>query len=436
MAAWREVSIAELAANGPQGVAGGPFGSSLGRKHYVPSGVPVIRGAQLAGDGRFSLDDLVFVSDEKADRHKGNLAYPGDVIVTQRGTLGQVGVIPSDQPYQRFLLSQSQMKISVDPSLADSEFVHFALSAPEANQRLIDHAMTAGVPHINLATLREFRLRLPDVVTQRRIAAVLSAFDELIEINQRRIGLFEDLAMSLYREWFVRFRFPGHEDVELIDSELGPIPERWAAMPLASLAHSLVDGDWIETKDQGGSAYRLLQVSNIGQGAFRETGKFRYITDETFARLRCTAIAEGDILISRMPEPIGRAWLVDQLPMPAITAVDVAILRPRSSAIGLYLDLLLNSPRFLAEADAAATGTTRKRISRSVLAQLNVTVPPAEHLRAYERLVAPLMKQRTALRTLVPVLAALRDLLLPRLVTGRLDISNVDLGILTPTEVG
>lgn len=209
MGAWRKVRIAELARGGSSGVAGGPFGSSLGRKHYVPAGVPVIRGAQLAGSGRFSLDGLVFVSGEKADRHTGNLAHSGDLIVTQRGTLGQIGLIPSGQPYERFLLSQSQMKVSVDPTVADSEFLYFALSAPAAKQRLIDHAMTAGVPHVNLATLRDFQVFVPDVRTQRRIAAVLSAFDELIEINERRIELLEDLARSLYREWFVHFRFPG-----------------------------------------------------------------------------------------------------------------------------------------------------------------------------------------------------------------------------------
>ena len=298
----------------------------------------------------------------------------------------------------------------------------------------VDGSTASAVPGVNRNHLHTLTVRRPCAAVQRRIAAVLSAFDELIEINEWRIARLEDLAQSLYREWFVHFRFPGREEVGFVDCELGAIPEGWELRPLADLAHSLTDGDWIETKDQGGSDYRLLQVSNVGLGAFRETGKFRYISDETFVKLRCTAIEEGDLLISRMPDPIGRAWLVDQLVEPAITAVDVAILHPSSSAVGAYLNLWLNSPAALVRAEAASTGTTRKRISRSVLAQLKVPVPPLENLLAFKASTAPLRAHISALRSAAAHLAATRDLLLPRLVTGRLDISDVDLGDLLPAD--
>ena len=199
-AQWRVVRISELAEGGPSGVGGGPFGSALGRKDYVESGVPVIRGAQLGGTSRFSLDGLVFVSAEKADKHRRNLAFPGDLVVTQRGTLGQVGVVPRDGPFERYLLSQSQMRVTVDASVADTNFVYFALRAAETVDRLRNHALVAGVPHINLSILRNFTLRLPHLATQRKIGELLAAFDELIEINERRIELLEGLGRSLYRE--------------------------------------------------------------------------------------------------------------------------------------------------------------------------------------------------------------------------------------------
>ncbi len=298
--------------------------------------------------------------------------------------------------------------------------------------RLSDLDAGSSNPTLNRNHVHMLEVATPGVVLQRRIAAVLFAFDQLIEINERRIALLEDLARSLYREWFVHFRFPGHAGMELVGAELGLIPEGWELQPLADLARSLTDGDWIETKDQGGSDYRLLQVSNVGLGAFRETGKFRYISEETFIKLRCTAIEEGDLLISRMPDPIGRAWLADQLVEPAVTAVDVAILRPLSSAVGAYLNLWLNSPPSLAMAEAAATGTTRKRISRSVLAQLKVPLPPLESLLAFETAAAPLRRHSNALRSATAHLGDIRDLLLPRLVTGRLDISDIDLDGLLP----
>ena len=123
MSEWQKVTLEGIASPSRHAMVGGPFGSALGRKDYGEEGVPVVRGAQLSGPGLFSHDDLVYVSEEKADRHSGNLAFPGDVLVTQRGTVGQVGLIPMDAPFKRYLLSQSQMKLTVDPARAEARFV-------------------------------------------------------------------------------------------------------------------------------------------------------------------------------------------------------------------------------------------------------------------------------------------------------------------------
>jgi type I restriction enzyme S subunit len=313
-----------------------------------------------------------------------------------------------------------------------------------ANNRFLLHAINsaalgglitgAAQPKLTKANLERLELPCPSPRTQDRIAAFLAAFDELIEMNERRIELLEELARSLYREWFVRFRFPGRELVDLVDSAIGPVPADWSISSLGEAAASLVDGDWVETKDQGGDAYRLLQVSNIGLATFRETGNRRYVSSETFDRLRCTSIGVGDILISRMPDPIGRAWLVDYLPEPAITAVDVAILRPISPASGIYLSLWLNSPSTIGHAEAVATGTTRKRVSRSVLSSFRLCIPPARVLARFDQIVRPILDERSILAHHNDRLAATRDLLLPRLVTGRHDISDIDLGDLLPVE--
>jgi type I restriction enzyme, S subunit len=303
---WRTSTISELARGGDRGVSGGPFGSSLGRKDYVAHGVPVIRGAQLSGAERFSLNGLVFVSDDKASRHTGNLAYPGDVIVTQRGTLGQVGLIPKAAPYDRFLLSQSQMKISAEPAVADPEFMNFALTSPPARRRLIDHAMIAGVPHINLSTLREFEIDVPSLETQRRVAAVLSAFDELIEINERRIELLEDLARSLYREWFVRFRFPGHADVEFVHSALGPLPEGWLVRTVAQLAdagrNGVTSGPFgskLGRKDYVARGVPVIRGANLDiAGGFRDNG-FVYVSEIKAAELASSLAGPGDIVVTQ-----------------------------------------------------------------------------------------------------------------------------------------
>jgi len=145
-------------------------------------------------------------------------------------------------------------------------------------------------------------------------------------------------------EWFVRLRFPGREHTRIING----VPEGWKQERLASACESAEDGDWIESKDQDGDDFRLLQISNIGMNEFVETGNFRGVSEETFRRLNCRSVDPGDILISRMPKPIGRAWLVTEMPWRMVTAVDVTILKPNDSRLDRYFLLYhLNSESHL-----------------------------------------------------------------------------------------
>ena len=290
---------------------------------------------------------------------------------------------------------------------------------------LLKRAGGGTFPNLKRDDIASFSI--PWLESRRQIAAVIAAYDEMIENNLRWIEILEEMAQAIYREWFVNFHHPGYEADELVDSSLGPIPDGWVLTPLQHCARKLVDGDWIETKDQGGTDFRLLQVSNIGIGRFRETGNYRYIAKSTFERLRCTEIKVGDILISRMPDPVGRAWLVDFLAEPAVTAVDVAILSPRSHAIGVFLDQYLNSPATRSQVAAMATGTTRLRVTRRVLAQMELAIPPDSLLEPFARVLQPNLDLRSNLARQNANLRVTRDLLLPKLISGEIDVSDLDI---------
>lgn len=236
-APYPQATLASIKAPGRYSLVGGPFGSKLVSSNYVGDGVPVIRGTNLPSEARFSFDDLVHVTSEKVERDlTGNLAFPGDVVVTQRGTLGQVGLIPQTSPWDRFVISQSQMKLTVDDTKADRTFVYYALRSPLGQHEILSRALTAGVPHINLRLLGQVQIPLPPLPTQRRIAAFLSAYDDLIANNRRRISILEEMAARIYREWFVDLRYPGREGVSFADSPLGSIPVGWSVLPLGDLA--------------------------------------------------------------------------------------------------------------------------------------------------------------------------------------------------------
>jgi type I restriction enzyme, S subunit len=178
---WSVKAVGEIASRERYAVTGGPFGSKLGTKDYRDRGVPVIRGTNLAVGGGFRDSDFVFVSDAKADTMMSCLAHRGDILVTQRGTLGQVGLIPPSARFDRYLLSQSQMKITVDPEIGSPQYLYAALRSPEVTARLLGHAMTAGVPHINLSLLRNFQVVWPERALQEKFDRAVHPLGELVE---------------------------------------------------------------------------------------------------------------------------------------------------------------------------------------------------------------------------------------------------------------
>jgi type I restriction enzyme, S subunit len=153
---------------------------------------------------------------------------------------------------------------------------------------------------------------------------------------------------------------------------------KWPAKPLGEVCCVFSDGDWIESKDQAVGGVRLIQTGNVGEGRFLDRpGRARYVSEDTFQRLSCTSVLPGDCLVSRLPEPIGRACEVPPCDTPMLTAVDCTIARfDPAVMLPRFFTYYSQSHMYLAQVDAQTTGTTRKRISRSKLGQIGVPLPP------------------------------------------------------------
>jgi len=152
----------------------------------------------------------------------------------------------------------------------------------------------------------------------------------------------------------------------------------WQTKTLGELAEVFADGDWVESKDQSTEGVRLIQTGNVGEGFFKDRGdKARYISEATFKRLRCTEIFEGDCLISRLPDPVGRCCLLPDTGERMITAVDCTIVRFDSKQIiPVFFNYYSQSTDYLDAVDAETSGTTRNRVSRANLGKIAVPVPP------------------------------------------------------------
>ena len=174
------------------------------------------------------------------------------------------------------------------------------------------------------------------------------------------------------------------------------IPAAWKTQPLAKIAAVFTDGNWIESKDQADSGVRLVQTGNVGIGQFKDRSeKARFIDEPTFARLKCFEVLPGDILISRLPDPVGRACIIPDTGQKMITAVDCSIVRVRDAAIDpKFLVYYSQTQEYLRAVDVLCSGTTRRRISRKNLGNVPVLLPPLDE---QKRIVAALDQAFAAL---------------------------------------
>lgn len=384
------VSLAELAAPKPYALVGGPFGSKLTSADYVPEGIPVIRGGNL-NSGRFlNEEDFVFVTEQKMREDLfGNLAHPGDIVFTQRGTLGQVAIIPETARFGAYVISQSQMKLSIDHSKADTRFIYYWFSSRQTVEKIISQNSSSGVPHINLTVLRNFKLPLPELHVQQRIADILSAYDDLIENNLRRIALLEEAARMLYREWFVHFRFPGHEHGKMVNG----IPEGWERMTL-------------------GQIVTLKRGYDLPEGR-RAAGKVPVVSSAGITGLHAEHKVIGPGVVTGRYGTLGEVFYLSENFWPLNTTLYVKDFNNISPIMAYHF--LKHHLKGVVSQKAAVPG-----LDRNVLHADVVNWPPRKLQDAYVEVVADHQEQLRVLQATNQTLAQARDLLLPSLMSGEI----------------
>ncbi|MEK7259140.1 MAG: restriction endonuclease subunit S, partial [Pseudomonadota bacterium] len=207
MSDWIEYRIRELALDSPNAMATGPFGSSISSKFFEAEGVPVIRGGNLSADvtNRMSDNGLVFVSKSKAEEFKRSIVKEGDLVFTCWGTINQVGIITDDLRYKEYVISNKQMKLTVDQEKADPLFLYYLFSSPIKQAEIISSGIGAAVPGFNLGQLKEHVVTLPGVDEQVKISSVLDAFDTKIRLNLQTNQTLEQIAQAIFKSWFVDF---------------------------------------------------------------------------------------------------------------------------------------------------------------------------------------------------------------------------------------
>ncbi|MCY4339397.1 MAG: restriction endonuclease subunit S [Gammaproteobacteria bacterium] len=297
------------------------------------------------------------------------------------------------------------------PGIADDDFI----CAWFAQANISGYITGAAQPKLSQENLKRISLNLPPYLKQKKITAILSAYDNLIENNLRRIKILEEMAQNLYREWFVKFRFPGHENVCMVDSPLGKIPEEWEVRKLSEVCNLVM-----------GQSPKSEFYNDVGEGLPFHQGVTDFGERFPTVRLYCTMqnrLAEaGDILFS-VRAPVGR---INIAPTQMIIGRGLSAIRHSAGFQWFVFHLLREKFK---EEDSMGGGTIFKAVTKSDMRSIELLSADDETHRRFEDMVLPIENQIKNMTKKNETLRQTRDLLLPKLISGELDVSELDIDI-------
>lgn len=343
-------------------------------------------------------------------------AEPGDLLFCVRGsTTGRMNWAD-----RRYAIGRG---IAAIRGASREEMVFIRAAIELALPGVLAGASGATMPNLNVDAMR--RIPVP-LHSERALAgSILAAIDDLIDNNRRRVALLEEMARAIYREWFVHFLYPGHESVPLVDSSLGPIPAGWRAgcvKDLVTAVKGTVDPRAVDASIPAVGLEHIprRQITLDAWGAAGDLGS------------RKAAFAAGDILFCKIRPYFHKVSIA---PLDGICSTDAIVLRPHVDHWGQAV-LALSSDEFVAHAVQTSNGTKMPRADWKVIGQFPTPIPPVEIGSRFSRTARDLLEHARSLMFQGRSLAVLRDLLLPRLVTGEIDVSSLDLESLMEGSVG
>ena len=314
-----------------------------------------------------------------------------------------------------------------DTNVLTTKFLYYALRLKLSEFR--SFSTGAATKFLTLTILNETEIQAPPLPLQQRIAGILSAYDELIENSQRRITILESMARALYREWFVHFRFPGHENNPCVASSLGEIPQGWEIKTLGAHLAALESGKrpkgGIRDVEDGVPSIGAENIDGIGRHDF--AGE-KFIPREFFQKMRKGVVRDRDVAIYKDGAYIGKSsYFRDGFPH-AECCVNEHVFLLRADGVRLKqnaLYLWLQEPDTVQAIRSKNANAAQPGINQQTVGGLEVVVPDAKTAAHFDRLVDPLMAEIINFAKKIQNLRRTRDLLLPRLLSGQIDVSNL-----------
>lgn len=403
---YKTYSIADLIDE----IAMGPFGSNIKVDCFVDKGIPVLNGSNLEG---FELSEKSFryVTEEKADSLKKANAYKGDVVITHRGTLGQIVYIPQTAQRDRYVISQSQFRVKCNKKVLPEYFVYY-FHTPIGQHKLLSNASQVGVPALARpsSTFQKIEIEIPDLETQRKVVKLIGSLQTRIKTNAEINDNLQQQAAAIFRSWFVDYVPFG-----------GTVPDEWKNVTLEDITTLVSRGITPKYADDTGQIV-------INQKCIRN-----HMIDLSFARSHRPKVINnkwlqfGDLLINSTGDgTLGRAAQVWFQPHNLTVDSHVTIVRPAAENMIFYIGLW--GTQHEKEIESLHTGSTgQTELPRDRVKAIELFLPDKETLERFNALIAPMAAAIVSNQEENNRLASIRDALLPKLMSGKIDVSAIQL---------
>lgn len=384
-------------------------------------GFPFIKAKEIVG-GRIDFENCEFI---RYEDHLKVIARSkperGDTLFAHIGaSLGEAAYINTEKEFS----IKNVALFKPNPKVIDGRYLYFQVIGNTFQSEIKGMRSGSAQPFVGLDTLRNFEISYyTNIQTQRKIASILSAYDDLIENNTRRIKILEETAQAIYREWFVEFRAPGvelrkatSEEQKLTGRDV--FPKGWEIRKLSLLVETQYG--YTESASESEVGPKYLRGMDINKTSYIQWDFVPYcpINDTDYLKYKLNV---GDILIIRMADP-GKIGIIEK-EVDAVFASYLIRLKIKSSLISTYyLFYYLISDAYQGYITGASTGTTRKSASAGVITDVNIIIPSEFIRNKFEEAITPLRRMLNNLIERNSNLRKTRDLLLPKLISGEVDV--------------
>jgi type I restriction enzyme, S subunit len=418
---WRTVLLQDLAADITVGFVG-PMASE-----YVPDGIPFLRSQDIE-PYRVNLSDIKYISQEFHQKLRKSALKPGDVVIVRTGKPGTASVIPDDLPVSN---CSDVVIVRPGPQL-DARYLAYYINS-SAVHHVLAHLVGAVQQHFNVSSARTLKLHLPPLPEQRAIAHILGSLDDKIELNRQMNVTLEGMARALFQSWFVDFdpvrakaegRAPAGLDAATAAlfpdgfevSTLGEVPRGWGVTTLDAVLENMRRNVKPEQID-GEMPYIGLEHMPRKRIALDDWGQVSDLESNKFAFYR------GEILFGKLRPYFHKVGVA---PITGVCSTDILVLHPTHPDWFGFVLGHVSSSKFIQHTDQASDGTKMPRTSWKDMARYQVVLPATEVAQAFNSVVTPFVERIIENIHQSRTLAALRDTLLPKLLSGELRVRNAE----------